>query len=147
MATFIQLQTQIQKLQKEAESLRKREMAETIATIKRAISAFGLTAEDLGLSPRSSSKHSAAAHNTVSVKHRGRPVNVDGALNLKESRKKRSPKANAEKKHSSGLDKRSIVAPKYRDSTTGATWTGRGKQPKWLVQALVSGKTLQDFKI
>ena len=147
MATFIQLQTQIQKLQKEAESLRKREMAETIANIKRAINAFGLTAEDLGLTPRAPSKHSAAADNTASTKRRGRPVNANGALNLKETHKKRSSKVNTEKKNSSGLDKRSIVAPKYRDSTTGATWTGRGKQPKWVAQALASGKTLQDFKI
>ena len=147
MATFIQLQTQIQKLQKEAESLRKHEMAETIVNIKRAIKAFGLTAEDLGLTPRAPSKHSAAADATAGTKRRGRPVNVDGALNLKETHRKRSPKVNAEKKDSSGLDRRSIVAPKYRDSNTGATWTGRGKQPKWLVQALVSGKMLQDFKI
>ena len=25
----------------------------------------------------------------------------------------------------------SKVAPKYRDPATGATWTGRGKAPKW----------------
>jgi DNA-binding protein H-NS len=24
------------------------------------------------------------------------------------------------------------VAPKYRDSATGQTWTGRGKAPKWI---------------
>ena len=24
------------------------------------------------------------------------------------------------------------VAPKYRDPATGATWTGRGKAPKWI---------------
>lgn len=24
------------------------------------------------------------------------------------------------------------VAPKYRDPETGATWTGRGKPPKWI---------------
>lgn len=27
---------------------------------------------------------------------------------------------------------RSTVAPKYRDLATGATWTGRGKAPKWI---------------
>ena len=26
----------------------------------------------------------------------------------------------------------SKVAPKYRDSATGQTWTGRGKAPKWI---------------
>jgi DNA-binding protein H-NS len=28
--------------------------------------------------------------------------------------------------------KGSTVAPKYRDPATGATWTGRGKAPKWI---------------
>jgi DNA-binding protein H-NS len=27
---------------------------------------------------------------------------------------------------------RATVAPKYRDPATGATWTGRGKTPKWI---------------
>jgi DNA-binding protein H-NS len=26
----------------------------------------------------------------------------------------------------------SKVAPKYRDPSTGKTWTGRGKAPKWI---------------
>lgn len=28
--------------------------------------------------------------------------------------------------------KGTIVAPKYRDPATGATWTGRGKAPRWI---------------
>jgi DNA-binding protein H-NS len=39
------------------------------------------------------------------------------------------------------------VAPKYRDAATGDTWSGRGLQPKWLKQALASGKQLSDFAI
>lgn len=31
--------------------------------------------------------------------------------------------------------KRNKVAPKYRHRRTGATWTGRGKQPKWFAEA------------
>lgn len=31
--------------------------------------------------------------------------------------------------------KRNKVAPKYRHRTTGAVWTGRGKQPKWFAEA------------
>ncbi len=34
------------------------------------------------------------------------------------------------------------VAPKYRDSSTGATWTGRGKAPKW-----IEGKDRAQFAI
>lgn len=39
------------------------------------------------------------------------------------------------------------VAPKYRDTATGATWTGRGLKPKWLVAALAEGKKIEDFAI
>lgn len=28
--------------------------------------------------------------------------------------------------------KGSTVAPKYKDPVTGATWTGRGKPPRWI---------------
>jgi DNA-binding protein H-NS len=34
------------------------------------------------------------------------------------------------------------VAPKYRDQSTGATWTGRGKPPKW-----IEGKNREEFLI
>lgn len=44
-------------------------------------------------------------------------------------------------------DKRRTVAPKYRDSATGTTWTGRGKKPKWVEAALASGKKLEDLVI
>ncbi len=39
------------------------------------------------------------------------------------------------------------VAPKYRNPTTGETWTGRGLQPNWLKSALASGKHLSDFAL
>ncbi|ATH15839.1 histone [Delftia acidovorans] len=38
--------------------------------------------------------------------------------------------------------KGSIGAPKYRDPATGATWTGRGKPPNWIV-----GKDRDQFLI
>lgn len=41
----------------------------------------------------------------------------------------------------------SHVAPKYRDATTGATWSGRGLKPRWLSAALADGKSLSDFTI
>jgi len=47
---------------------------------------------------------------------------------------KRGPKASGGTKSS--------VAPKYRDPATGATWTGRGKAPKW-----IDGKDRAQFAI
>ena len=41
---------------------------------------------------------------------------------------------------------RKPVAPKYHNEL-GETWTGRGKQPKWVVEALASGLTLEELRI
>lgn len=41
----------------------------------------------------------------------------------------------------------SKVAAKYRDAATGDTWSGRGLQPKWLKQALASGRKIEDFAL
>lgn len=38
--------------------------------------------------------------------------------------------------------KGSVGAPKFRDPETGATWTGRGKPPNWIV-----GKDREQFLI
>jgi DNA-binding protein H-NS len=40
------------------------------------------------------------------------------------------------------------VAPKYANpASPGETWSGRGKRPKWLVQALQTGHSLDEFEI
>jgi len=40
------------------------------------------------------------------------------------------------------------VLPKYCNPTAPEeTWSGRGKQPRWLVAALQSGRRLDDFRI
>jgi DNA-binding protein H-NS len=52
-----------------------------------------------------------------------------------------APKA---RKGKSGGNK---VPAKYRNSSTGETWSGRGLQPRWLKAALASGRKLQDFAV
>jgi DNA-binding protein H-NS len=44
-------------------------------------------------------------------------------------------------------DKRTKVAPKYEDPTSGKTWTGRGKTPGWLAAYLSAGYTREDYLI
>ncbi|WP_445322487.1 H-NS histone family protein [Roseobacter sp. HKCC-CH-9208] len=40
------------------------------------------------------------------------------------------------------------VAPRYRNpSNPDQTWTGRGRKPLWVVDALNSGKSLDDLAI
>jgi DNA-binding protein H-NS len=43
---------------------------------------------------------------------------------------------------------RKPVAPRYRNpQNQQETWTGRGKQPRWLAAKLASGANLDDFLI
>ncbi|MES2957708.1 MAG: H-NS histone family protein [Pseudomonadota bacterium] len=51
--------------------------------------------------------------------------------------------ARAEKKPGSGAK----VAAKYRNKSTGESWSGRGLQPRWLKAALGAGKKLTDFAV
>ena len=40
------------------------------------------------------------------------------------------------------------VAPRYRNPKDASqTWTGRGKQPRWVIDALAKGKKLDDLAI
>ena len=39
------------------------------------------------------------------------------------------------------------VAPKYRNPSTGDTWTGRGRSPAWIKEAEEKGKSRDKFLI
>ena len=39
----------------------------------------------------------------------------------------------------------SSTAPQYQNED-GKTWSGTGRKPKWLTEAIAEGKTLDDFK-
>jgi DNA-binding protein H-NS len=56
----------------------------------------------------------------------------------------RAPTGKVKKAKSSGGNK---VAAKYRNASTGETWSGRGLQPRWLKAALASGRKLSDFAV
>ena len=57
-----------------------------------------------------------------------------------------TPAKRGRKPGSTNSGERKPVAPKYRNEA-GETWTGRGKQPKWVAEALASGLTLEDLMI
>lgn len=46
-----------------------------------------------------------------------------------------------------GRSKADMGQAKYRNPATGETWSGKGRKPAWLVQALAQGKSLDDFAI
>ncbi len=39
------------------------------------------------------------------------------------------------------------AAAKYRDPVTQQTWSGRGKRPNWINEALASGKSMDEFSV
>lgn len=40
------------------------------------------------------------------------------------------------------------VQARYKNpSDSSQTWTGRGRQPKWIAEGIAKGKTLDDFRI
>lgn len=45
-------------------------------------------------------------------------------------------------------EKAGRVQPRYQNPADNSqTWTGRGRQPKWIVDGLSGGRTLDDFRI
>lgn len=68
--TYLALQRDIAKLQKEAEAVRQKEVAGVVGRIKEAINTYGLTAQDLGLS--GAGKPAAKARKAADVTPKGR---------------------------------------------------------------------------
>jgi DNA-binding protein H-NS len=58
--------------------------------------------------------------------------------------KKSAPRAAAK---AGGAKQRKAVPVKYRHPETGATWTGRGRTPRWLVDAEASGTDRSSFAV
>ncbi len=123
MATYSDMIAQIEELKKQAERQRKEEYSSVIKTIKKQIADYGITAEELGLG-------------SGTAKRGRKPGKASAKPGRKPARKAAAKRANA------GIK----VAPKYRDDA-GNTWTGRGKQPKWVVAALSMGRSLDSLLI
>jgi DNA-binding protein H-NS len=91
-------------------------------------------------------KRKAELKNAQSVLEKmAKELGVDPSALLKPADKKPGRKKGAAKKKAST---RKPVKPKYRDpSNAKNTWSGRGKRPIWLQQALEKGSKLEDFAI
>jgi DNA-binding protein H-NS len=67
-----------------------------------------------------------------------------GAPGARRAVRKRAAKPAAKTRRSAGRG--TARAARYRDEQ-GNTWGGRGPRPRWLREALASGKSLQDFEV
>ena len=129
MSNLVDIQSQIDKLQKQANEIRVREFDKTVQDILAKMNAFGITVKDLQSKrgAKLSGKKRGMSGIMRSAKGPGKPAASSG---------KRGPSKSAG----------TVVAPKFR-GPNGETWTGRGLMPRWLSALVVAGKTKEQFAI
>ena len=166
--TYSQLQKQIDALQRQAEKLRETEVKGVVERIKVAIAEYNLTAAQLGLTAgatytvrvgRRSTRAPKFADGTGNVwSGRGpRPhwlrdalkagrkleeFSTDGA-SAPASAPATAPRGKAKAK-AAGSAKKRKTKTQYSDQA-GNSWSGFGPKPRWLREALESGKSLEQF--
>ncbi len=121
MSDLIEIQSQIEKLQKQATEIKAREFGKTVQDILVKMQAFGITLKDL--QPGKARAGKGKAKTTKTTK--------SGSLNKP---------AGAAKKVAAP------VAAKYF-GPNGESWSGRGLTPRWLAALLVDGKSKEDFAV
>ncbi len=121
MSNLIEIQSQIEKLQKQAQEIRSKEFSSTVQDILAKMQAFGITVKDL-----QTSKPAKAGKG------------VRGKAKLGADKPAKVAKA---PKKASGA-----VAAKFR-GPNGETWSGRGLTPKWLAALVAQGRTKAEFAI
>ena len=117
MSNLIEIQSQIEKLQKQAGEIKAREFNKTVQDILAKMRAFGITVKDLQPGKGRGAKVKALA------------ATKDAAVGRKRARK--------------GV---TVVAPKYR-GPAGEVWSGRGLMPRWLSALVAKGQTKEQFAI
>lgn len=129
--TFSQVQAQIEKLQREAEVLREKEVAGVVARIRDAIAFYKLEPADIfeGESKVGRASRAPEVRAVTGKRRTGKTVTA----------------ANAHRQANRGL-KGTKVPVKYRDQA-GNEWSGRGSKPRWLVAALDGGKSIESFLV
>jgi DNA-binding protein H-NS len=120
MSNLVDIQNQIQKLQKQASDIRDREFGNTVQDILAKMQAFGISVKDLQSAMSGGRKGRGKAKAATATQ----------------------PKAAGAKKKKSGV----AVAAKYH-GPNGESWSGRGLTPRWLASLLAQGKTKEDFAI
>jgi DNA-binding protein H-NS len=120
MSNLIDIQSQIEKLQKQATDIKAREFDKTVEDILAKMQAFGITSKDLDAAKRRGGKGKSKAKAAAP----GKRASSNGAA-----------------KKSGGT-----VAAKYR-GPNGETWSGRGLMPRWLSALVSQGQAKEEFAI
>ena len=118
MSNLIDIQAQIEKLQKQAADIKAKDFAKTVQKIVGKMQAFGITLKD-----------------------------IQAALGKKRERKSAVKKAGGKAAAKKAARKtRKPVAAKYK-GPKGETWSGRGLMPKWLSALVKQGRKKEEFAV
>lgn len=118
MSNLVDIQSQINKLQKQADDIRAREFDKTVADILVKMQAFGITVKDLTQSKRVPVKGKSSTKVLVATKKSGQT-----------SKRQNGP-----------------VAAKYT-GPNGELWSGRGLMPRWLKALVAQGLPKDSFAV
>ncbi|RFB81578.1 H-NS histone family protein [Methylovirgula sp. 4M-Z18] len=64
-----------------------------------------------------------------------------GRIDISEPSDARAPESSKAKR------KYPQVVPKYSNPQTSETWSGRGKVPRWMADAMKAGRNMEEFRI
>lgn len=118
MSNLIDIQSQIEKLQKQANDIKAKEFHSTVQDILAKMQAFGITLKDL---------------QTAKPKKSGKPGRPKSKVTTT-----KAPKAANKVKQP--------VPAKFR-GPNGETWSGRGLTPRWLATLVAQGQSKESFAI
>lgn len=119
MSNLMDIQSQIEKLQKQANDIKAKEFDKTIEEIVAKMQAFGITQKDLQAAMARGGKSRAGAKSPAKVRQDKGRAGKTGTV---------------------------TVAAKYR-GPNGESWSGRGLTPRWLASLLAQGKQKEEFVI
>ena len=117
MGNLIDIQSQIEKLQKQANDIKSKEFTATVHEIQAKMQAFGITVKDLQSTKGGRGKAKSS------------PAKSTKAAKTPKARKASAP-----------------VAAKYR-GPNGESWSGRGLMPKWLSALVAQGQSKESFSV
>lgn len=119
MGNLIEIQSQIEKLQKQAGEIKAREFDSTVKEILTKMNAFGITTKDL------------------------QPAKVRGSKGKSKAAAAKKVATTVKRKNEKGT---AVVAAKFR-GPNGEAWSGRGLTPRWLAALVAQGQTKEEFAV
>lgn len=118
MTSLIDIQSQIEALQKQAQEIKASEFNNTVQDILAKMQAFGISIKDL-----------VAANPALAAVEGKARAKTGAAKPVKAARKSVNP-----------------VAPKFR-GPNGEVWSGRGLTPRWLATLIEQGQSKDSFAV